>query len=407
MTLTARKHAWLNRIAPAARHMAGLNSIEIALVLSWTFLADILLSLLSGSIILLFPLSYFLASTILAWLEHSGSRIRLNCPLQAFGLAEVTLEGGRPTQWQTLRRLFFTPPLLMLAGAAFLPIPGRSRTLLQWISGTRIVPLDTALDPRTDTEVSLARRKARLRVLAYLLSSLLAATIVFLMPPDTGTTEDSRTLVAQGLPEQEAILLTGYLEMAAVYPDSIEFHVRLASLYYRNGMLEDLTLELERISQLDPYHPMLLLGQDLDVTFNDILVQPDTLDTDTSDVILETPIAVQEPAPVDSTSALSEDSASVDSTTLLEDTETLPSPADTTDTGELLPPLSDSTAIVTDDTLTTELETDIDSLALVPSPLITDTLPDMQSEPALIETNDPVVDPQDSEPSGMDEEVQD
>jgi len=240
-----------------------------------------------------------------------------------------------------------------------------------------------------------------------MLSALLAATIVFLMPPDTGTAEDRRTLVAHGLPEQEAILLAGYLEMAAVYPNSIEFHVRLASLYYRNGMLEDLTLELERISQLDPDHPMLLLGEDLDVTFSDILVQPDTLDTDTSDVILETPIAVQEPAPVDSTSALSEDSASVDSTTLLEDTETLPSPVDTTDAGELLPALSDSTVIVTDDTLTTELETDIDSLALFPSPLITDTLPDMQSEPALIETDDTVVDTQeDSEPSGSDEEVQ-
>ena len=392
MTLTARKHAWLNRIFPAARQMAGLYLVEVPLVLSWTILAGAALSLLSGSIILLLPLGYLLAATILAWLEHTGSRTRLNCPLQAFGLAEMTLGGGRPTQWQTLRRIVFTPPLILIPGAAFLPGPGGDRTLLQWISGTRIVPLDSALDPRTEAEVRLGMRRAMLRVLSYMISSLVVAGLVFLIPPaDPGRVSGGSSVEVQGLSRRDASLLTGYLEMSAIYPDSLEFHVRLASLYYRNGMIGDMHTELEHIRLLDPDHPMLLLGEDLDVTFRDIQVLPDSLGADSVLTVPEEPDTTStEPVAEDSTSLelqVPGDSAGPETVPPVEGLDEIPPPGDTTEVGPLLSP-PDSMVVPTVDTLQSVTEAIPDSSVLSPSPATADSLPVPEPETAPNDTAD-------------------
>ena len=69
MTVTARKYALLNRISPRVRQLAGLYLLELAVILSWTLLLDTVLNLLSGNWFILLPVSYFLAVTMLAWLE--------------------------------------------------------------------------------------------------------------------------------------------------------------------------------------------------------------------------------------------------------------------------------------------------------------------------------------------------
>ena len=63
--------------------------------------------------------------------------------------------------------------------------------------------------------------------------------------------------------EEDRNLLSLYLDMTTRFPDSVEFHVRLASLYYRNGMLEDVSTELEVVERLDASNPILLLRRDL------------------------------------------------------------------------------------------------------------------------------------------------
>lgn len=392
MTLTARKHAWLNRISPAARQMAGLYFVEVPLVLSWTILAGAALALLSGSFILLLPLGYLLAVTILAWLEHTGSRTRLNCPLQAFGLAEMTFGGGRPTQWHTLRRILFTPPLILIPGAAFLPGPGGGRTLLQWTSGTRIVPLDSAMDPRTEAEVRLGMRRAKIRVLSYMLSSLVVAGLVFLIPPtDPGTVAGGSSVEVQGLSQRDASLLTGYLEMSAIYPDSLEFHVRLASLYYRNGMIGDMTAELGQIRLLDPDHPMLLLGEDLDVTFRDIQVLPDSLDADSALTVPEEPDTTStEPAAEDSTAMevqVPGDSVGVETVLPAEGLDGIPAPGDSTEAGSLLSP-PDPVSVPSIDTLQSVPESAPDSSILTPYPVMVDSIPAPEPETVPDDTTD-------------------
>ncbi|MBN1434564.1 hypothetical protein JW921_07380, partial [Candidatus Fermentibacterales bacterium] len=81
--------------------------------------------------------------------------------------------------------------------------------------------------------------------------------------------------VERDLPGEERSLLAEYLSLSAAFPDSLEFHVRLASLYYRNSMAEDLMRELQQIRRLDPDHPILLLETDLDPALEDLIV-PDT-----------------------------------------------------------------------------------------------------------------------------------
>jgi len=285
--------------------------VEIALIVSWTLLANSLLGLLSGGSLLLVPVAYILAVSILAWLEDAGTTRKLDCPLQAFGLALITLDGGRPGQWNMFRRLFLLIPLTLLAGAAFIPVRGRECHLLQFLSGTRLVPLDTSMDPRIPSEVVRGRRRAMRKVLGYLLSSVAVAVMILLIPERNVSASGRDEPSAEGLPAYEVELLAGYLEMAAIYPDSIEFHVRLASLYYRNGMTDDLETELEAIAAIDPDHPMLLLGDVPAPSFDDMEVTPESPDSAETDTLpaLQVTVTASDSQTVHSDSIISTEQA--------------------------------------------------------------------------------------------------
>ncbi len=294
MTLTARKYAWLNRISPKFRQLAGLYILEIAVILSWTLLLETLFSLLSGSWYLLLPVSYLLSVTMLAWLEKSRIRALSQSPFEALGLAEINVHGRNPSEWQTLRRLLFTPPLILL-GIGLVPVPWKKMTLLQLISSTKIVPLNIDMDPRTKEEIQDIRHRALMKVIAYTLTSLMVTAIIVFVPPESViSTEVDQHHVISRLPQEEEELLAAYLELRTLYPDSIEFHIRLASLYYRNNMEADLVLELEEVRRLDPDHSILLLGEDLSVSMEDLRVDDDSISADSTEAFTYHTLITQE-----------------------------------------------------------------------------------------------------------------
>ncbi|MCD4700311.1 MAG: hypothetical protein K8S24_00490 [Candidatus Aegiribacteria sp.] len=278
MTVTARRYALLNRISPKFRQLAGLYILELAVIFSWTFLLDTVFNFISGSWFILLPVSYLLAVSMLAWLERARTGSGGQCPLEAFGLAEIALNGFRPSEWQTLIRLLLTPPFLLLLCIGLVQLPRTGKTILQMISGTRIVPLDTNMDPRPDEEIYRNRKKALMKVISYTMISLMVATIIILVPPElSGFRTGERIPSIHSLPSAERELLASYLEMKAMYPDSLEFHVRLASLFYRNNMEEDLMLELVQIRRLDPNHSILILEEDFSVTMEDLMIEQDSI----------------------------------------------------------------------------------------------------------------------------------
>ncbi|MBN2588199.1 MAG: hypothetical protein JXA64_11265 [Candidatus Fermentibacteraceae bacterium] len=329
MTITARKYALLSGISPRAGQMAGLFAMELAVLLSWTVLLDTILRLLSGSWMALLPVSYFFAVTLLAWLESPGRRRRENNPLEALGLAEVSLDGKKPDEWQTLRRLAATPPLLILLCIGLAPVPGTGKNLLQLISGTKIIPLDETMDPRPDDEIFRSRKKALMKVIAYTMVSFMMAAVITFVPPELSRSElEGRITAVHSLPERERQLLADYLEMKAMYPDCLEYHVRLASLYYRNDMKEDLQIELAYIRRRDPNHAILLLEQDLSVNINNLLIEPDTVFADSVDFT-----GIQPDAPAEPDSAAPDSQIAQPETTIQELTPITPdsfqSPPDT------------------------------------------------------------------------------
>ena len=383
MTVTARKYALLNRISPGIRQLAGLYLLELAVIFSWTLLLDTVLNLLSGNWFTLLPVSYFLAVTMLAWLEHSRTGVRGQCPLEAVGLAEISLNGSRPTEWQTLRRLLFTPPLLFIFCIGLIPVPRTGKTILQMISGSMIVPLDIDMDPRPDNEIFRCRRKALMKVISYSMLSLMVAAVMILVPPELSRGETAERVTSlHSLPEEDRELLAAYLEMRAIYPDSLEFRVRLASLYYRNNMEEDLLLELQQIRRLDPDHSILLLEQDFSVTMEDLMIVRDTTFSDSMQVTV--PEEVEPPA---------EDTAAQDSVVLLPDSVSL----------DLGPVSSDSIALPVDsmqafDSTGVESPFEQDSLIL---PTTTDSLPETEILESIIpEDTSAVTGPDSTESAG-------
>jgi len=146
--------------------------------------------------------------------------------------------------------------------------------------------------------------------------------------------------------------------MKSMYPDSIEFHVRLASLYYRNDMEEDLLLELNEIRRIDPNHSILMLEADLTITMDDLMVRPDSMYDDSIPVII-----------IDTTPPVPEDTAEHDSLVPLPDSVSLDLrlvASDSTAASQDSLPEPDSTETI-DSTIRVDDPTEIDSLSVTPA----------------------------------------
>jgi hypothetical protein len=237
--------------------------METLLTLAWTLLLGAVARLLTGFYLYLLPLQYLIAAAMVAWLESPESAHRTN-PLSAFGLVEASSGGRSATQWQTLLRILFTPPFLLAGLVGFLPLLSGRRSLPEVFSGTRIVPLNPALDPRSPVAIRRAESRIRVVVRFYTVFSLAIAALVLLVPVRFESILDRPVVIQRetGIPESDEQLLAIYLDLSARNPDVVEFHVRLASLYYRNGMTADLRQELEEVRRLDPAHAILILLED-------------------------------------------------------------------------------------------------------------------------------------------------
>lgn len=263
MTVTARRLAWLGSFTPSARHHLGLAAMETALLLAWALLLDSIFRFATSAFLNILPLTYLAAANILAWLEDP-TVFRMADPMTAKGLAEVDSNGRIPPRWRTLLRLLVTPPSFLLLLAGFLPVLRGRRSLPEVAAGVRIVLLDPSLDPKPIEKIMERQRNNRRMVLGYTFLSLSIAALIVLLP--IGRERVARRAAATAYPamsEEDRNLLSLYLDMTTRFPDSLEFHVRLASLYYRNGMLEDVSTELEVVERLDASNPILLLRQDL------------------------------------------------------------------------------------------------------------------------------------------------
>jgi hypothetical protein len=276
MTVTARYLAWTESFTPSARHHLGLAVMETALLLAWALLLDSIIRFATSAFLNLLPITYLLAANLLAWLEDP-SVSRMADPMTAKGIAEVDSRGRLPPRWRTLLRLLLTPPSFLILLVGFLPVLRGRRSLPEVASGVRLVHLDPSLDPRPIALILEQRRRNRRTVLGYTVLSLAIAALIVLLPLDGhGGSRRIRETEYPGLDEHERELLSLYLDMTTQFPDSLEFHVRLASLYYRNDMPNDLRAELDAIQRIDPANPMLLLRQDLRADSTGLLIPQDT-----------------------------------------------------------------------------------------------------------------------------------
>lgn len=260
----------------------ALGAVETVLTGGWGLLLFAAVRLITGRTITAAVPACYLAAVLLAtWVERR-CRWRRGSPLLFLGLEAVTTGGNTPGPWKTFARLLLTPPSLLAACAGYIPLVAGRRSLPEILSGTMLLKLQPQLDPRPERVMRAERAESRRLVLSYSLLSLAAGLLVMLVPVRAPGEGGTRHLAeASGLSGEDGALLVYYLDKVQRHPDSLEFHVRLASLYYRNDMEGDLAVELGEIARLDPDHPMLLLGQDLSVDIHRLL-QPDSTVSDSA-----------------------------------------------------------------------------------------------------------------------------
>ncbi len=234
--------------------MIALAGLETLLVVSWTALGASLVALLWSKWYLTLPVSYLFALSIVVEMESSPGR----SPATALG---ITIYGER-TYWTKLLRIGLTPPMLLLGMIGYIRCFRGKLSLPEAITGSDFRELDLQLDPRPQTVIFAGRAAAKKWLTAYTVSTLLVAGTVFVLSMSAIRDEPLFGADPQwaGMSKSDQKLLAAYLELSALHPDALEYHVRLASLYHRNGMESDLRYQLEEIRRLNPEHAMLILA---------------------------------------------------------------------------------------------------------------------------------------------------
>lgn len=289
-------------------------------------------------------------------------------PLISIEIKQFSAKGARFLSRKSIYfRILLTVILFPTALIGYIPLLFGKSSIPELITGIRLTATDRRLNPRDPAEINDLIKKAAIRIRTLTIVPLGAAAAAFLLlhsAPDAMLMLTPQT--QEGLPEHEQELLTHYLELTALHPGELEYHIRLASLYYRNNMQQDLMNELSAIEGIDPTHAILILADSTAFSFE-----------------------MLEPLP--------EDSSSLNSTTLntFTVTETLPdsTEADSTATDSLVVPVD-------------SLPTEADSLIIIPADtavMVPDTFqvelpetlpltPDMEVMDVPAETITPVAD---------------
>jgi hypothetical protein len=241
-------------------------------------------------------------------------------------------------------RILFTIILFPPALAGYIPLLFGKLSLPELLTGTRLISIDRQLDPRPESAINWINKRAKIRVRTLTYVPMAAAASVFILLYSAPHVISVPLQQHQtDLPYYEQELLTHYLELVSLHPEELEYHVRLASLYYRNNMLQDLETELAIIRGIDPGHAILILADT--ASFNFGMLEPVPGD---SSAWADFPAAGISPL-------LSADSITADSTaTVLSDS--LSASHDSTGTGAA----ADTTVIIED----------------YSSPTVTDTIPE-------------------------------
>lgn len=230
-------------------------------------------------------------------------------------------------------RVLLTIILFPVVLIGYIPLLFGKTSLPELFTGLRITATDRRLDPKPVSTINAIVRKASIRIRTLTIVPFAAAAAAFILLHSAPSVMLLNTEEIQdGLPEHEEELLTHYLELAALHPEELEYHVRLASLYYRNNMEQDLMNELKVIVEIDSTHAILILADTTVFTFEMLESIPD----DSSGIDLTIPVMTISDVQADSTVADSTASDSLeipaDSTLLATDTDSLSLISTSTDT---------------------------------------------------------------------------
>jgi len=368
---------------------------ETLFTVAWAALAGALFLPLTRLWIFSMLPAALIAINFLATMELSGE----GSPLVSLELEQHPANGGKGVSrlsvyFRILLTVLLFPTLLigyatLLFGRASVP---------ELITGIRITAVNRGLDPRPRSVIRDIVRKTGLRLWVLIIVPLVAATAAFLLlhtAPSVMSLQSNE--IQNGLSSKEQELLTHYLELTALHPEELEYHVRLASLYYRNNMQQDLTNELTVIEGIDSTHAILLLADSTSFTFSQLEPLPEDSSTG---LYADAPIGLVVAAEPDSTEADSTqaDSTSTDSLVIQPDTTGFVTvedslPAISVDTVQQVP--DTLTETVQDSLLVTPVPEEADSTAVTPQPEAADTsavAPEVEPE-ATQETEEEAVEP--------------
>ncbi|MEA3265839.1 MAG: hypothetical protein U9P42_02695 [Candidatus Fermentibacteria bacterium] len=230
-------------------------------------------------------------------------------------------------------RILLTVILFPVVLIGYVPLLFGKTSFPELFTGLRITATDRRFDPRPLSTINAIVRKASIRIRTLTIVPFAAAAAAFILLHSVPSVMLLNTAEIQdGLTEVEEELLTHYLELTALHPEELEYHVRLASLYYRNNMEQDLMNELTIIAEIDSTHAILILADTTAFTFEMLEPVPD----DSSGIDLTIPVMTISDVQADSTAADSTASDSLeiqaDSTELAADPDSLSlisTPADT------------------------------------------------------------------------------
>lgn len=255
--------------------MLALALQETLFVVAWGALGGALFLPLTSIWFFAVPPAMLTAIYFLVLMELSGDAN----PLISLEIRQHSLKNGRKiSRWAVYFRIFFTVIFFPAALLGYIPLLFGKKSLPELLSGSRLFSIDRRLDPRPESAIEWINKRSKIRVRTLTFVPMAAAASVFILlysAPDVVSVQLPEE--QYGLPPYEQELLTNYLELISLHPDELEYHVRLASLYYRNDMQQDLAAELAIIRQIDPGHAILILADTTSFTFSMLEpLQPDS-----------------------------------------------------------------------------------------------------------------------------------
>ncbi|MCP4646629.1 MAG: hypothetical protein GY852_02695 [bacterium] len=195
--------------------------------------------------------------------------------------------------------LFFPAALI-----GYIPLLFGKPSLPELFTDIRFVEIDRRLDPRPVSVIAGISRKATIRMRTLTYSPLAAAIAAVMLLHSAPQTLMLQQTVAEesGLSQEDQDLLSNYLQLISLHPEELEYHVRLASLYHRNDMQQDLANELSIIAEIDPEHAILILADTTSISFE--MLEPadeDSAEVEVVSYLVETvPEATEDSTATDS-----------------------------------------------------------------------------------------------------------